>query len=58
MGSCIKCGTRCAGRLCQTHQLSERDDDDDFGSDATCPDCGGPTSAEGATCRHCRGGDR
>jgi len=58
MGSCVKCGTRCAGRLCLTHQLAERDGDDDFGSDATCPNCEGPTSAEGVTCRRCRGDGR
>lgn len=59
MAGCQRCGRQTSNsRLCS--ECARADHYDQCGRDidwAACPDCGGPTSGEDVTCRHCRRDD-
>jgi len=54
MTSCPHPTTRASG-TCKQCAVEEQFDGVEFGSDAECPVCGGPTSGEGTVCYKCRG---
>jgi hypothetical protein len=60
MSGCVRCGSRCRGRLCRPCEADERAAEraanrpDDH---PECPTCGGARSGEGVECYRCRRGE-